>query len=152
MITYIPKYFTLDELMRSTTAAAHGISNVPGPQETKNIYSLIENVLDPVREMWGGPITVSSGYRCQRLNALVNGAKCSSHLKGQAADITVGGKDRNWQLYTQIKRSGIPFTKLIFEHNKNNVYWIHISYIKGSSLRKCFIYNPETKTYEPDKT
>ncbi len=152
MKNYTPKYFTFDEFTRSATASANGVGNIPGPQETSNIYSLIEHVLDPVRKMWGSPIIVSSGYRCPKLNALVNGARNSSHMTGQAADITVGGKVQNWQLYTKIKSSDVPFTKLIFERNKKNVYWIHISYIEGNSLRKCYIYDPKTKTYEIDKT
>jgi len=150
-MTYIPRYFTLDELTRSTTATANGIKNSPNIQETKNLLSLIENVLDPTREKWGRPITVSSGYRCKRVNELVGGAKQSSHMTGQAADITVGGKENNWRLYEQIRTSGLPFTKLIYEHNKSNIYWVHVSFIKGQPLNRCYIYHPETKVYELDK-
>jgi len=147
---YIPRYFSIDEMTRSTVGAANGIRNQPGVQETRNLYALIENILDPVRERWGKPITVSSGYRCAKLNTLVKGAKCSSHMTGQAADITVGGKENNWKLYELIRTSGLPFTKLIYEHNKNNIYWVHVSFIKGQPLRKCYIYHPETKVYELD--
>ena len=151
MSLYIPRYFTIDELTRSTTATAYGFKNQPNIQETKNLMLLIENVLDPTREKWGRPIAVTSGYRCKQLNTKVGGATASSHMTGQAADITAGGKDNNWKLYEQIRTSGLPFTKLIYEHNKSNIYWIHVSFIKGQPLRKCYIVHPETKIYELDR-
>lgn len=148
---YTPKYFTLDELTRSTTATRKGIRNNPGISEIQNIYALIQNTLDPLRELWGGPVTVTSGYRSRALNTAVGGTANSSHLRGEAADITVGGKDRNWELYQKIKASAIPFTKLIFETNKSGAYWLHISFVRQTpTLRKCYIYQLNTKTYKPD--
>lgn len=150
MSRYRPKYFSIEELTRSTTATRRGIKNEPGLKEISNMYDLIENTLDPIREKWGKAITVSSGYRCKRLNELVGGASASSHLTGQAADITVGGKDENRRLYDMIKSSGIPFTKLIYETNKNGAYWVHISFIKQNVLKRSYIYDLTRKSYIPD--
>lgn len=151
MSRYIPQYFTIDELTRSTTATKRGIRNIPGSREVENLMLLIEHVLDPIRRKWGGPITISSGYRCQKLNTLVGGSKTSSHMNGQAADMTVGGKDANWRLYTMLKESNIPFTKLIFEHNTSGIYWVHVSYVKDSKVHICYIYDPAHKVYQLDK-
>lgn len=52
-----------------------------------NVEALVRNVLDPVREAYGRPIVVNSGYRCDKHNAAVGGVKNSQHLVGQAADI-----------------------------------------------------------------
>ena len=81
------KYFTIDELLRSHVAQQYGIVNVPTPNALCNLRVLIEAVLDPVREAWGSPILVSSGYRCEELNRKVGGAKYSYHRLGMAADI-----------------------------------------------------------------
>lgn len=147
---YTPKYFSVDELTRSSKAVAQGIDNTPGASEKSNLLELIEHVLDPTRAAWGRPIQVNSGYRCRKLNQLVGGATTSSHMSGQAADITVGGKAECWKLYTMIKEKNIPYTKIIFERNIRNSYWVHISYVAGSKTHQSFIYDPGTRKYKLD--
>ena len=57
------------------------------PFAKENIEALVENVLDPLRERYGKPIVVNSGYRCPKHNKEVGGATNSQHMKGEAADI-----------------------------------------------------------------
>ena len=85
------KYFSIDEMVRSATAKKYGIDNRPSQDILNNLVLFIETVLDPIREDWGGPISVSSGYRCPELNAKVGGAKTSGHLYGYCADLQVKG-------------------------------------------------------------
>lgn len=118
------KYFTLKELTRSTTATAKGIDNTPTPEVEKNLTLLVENVLDPLREIYGKPITVNSGYRCPELNKAVGGSKTSDHVKGFAADITGGSKEENERLFNIIKRN-FHFKQLIDERDFS---WVHVSY------------------------
>ena len=94
------RYFTLDEFVRSATATAHGIANVPTAEAVKNLNTLVTCVLDPVRERWGSPIIVTSGYRCEELNRMVGGSKYSYHRLGMAADIRPknGYLDRLYEL------------------------------------------------------
>lgn len=118
------KYFTLKELTRSTTATAKGIDNTPTPEVEKNLTLLVENVLDPLREIYGKPITVNSGYRCPELNKAVGGSKTSDHVKGFAADITGGGKEENERIFNIIKHN-FHFKQLIDEKGFS---WVHVSY------------------------
>ena len=61
------------------------------PAEVRqNIEALVANVLDPLREAYGKPIYVNSGYRCEKHNKAVGGVPNSQHLLGQAADIRPG--------------------------------------------------------------
>ena len=76
------KYFTIKELCKSNTAIKYGIDNTPTPEVEQNLIALIENVLDPLREAWGSPIIINSGYRCPILNKAVGGSKTSSHMSG----------------------------------------------------------------------
>ena len=46
-------------------------------------------LLQAIREHFGKPITITSGYRTAAHNAAVGGAKSSQHLLGRAADIQV---------------------------------------------------------------
>ncbi len=48
-------------------------------------------LLQCIREHFGKPITITSGYRTAAHNAAVGGAKSSQHLLGRAADIQVQG-------------------------------------------------------------
>lgn len=118
------KYFTIAELCRSNTADRLGINNRCRQEHVTALTALVENVLDPLREWWGKPIIVSSGYRCPELNAAVKGSKTSQHMAGEAADIDTGDRQQNKLLFEYIKKN-MPFDQLIWEHGGD---WVHVSY------------------------
>lgn len=126
------KYFTIDELCASDTARRKGIDNTPNADARLRMQILIEQLLDPIRAAWGGPITVNSGYRSPELNKKVGGVSNSQHLKGEAADITVGSQEANKQLFdliVELQKAGkIAFDQLIDE---SNYAWVHVSYRAG---------------------
>ena len=127
------KYFSISELTSSATALREGIDNSPTESAYHLLHVLVEQLLDPIREAWGEPIVVSSGYRCPELNALVGGAQHSHHLLGCAADLIAGNRDDHRRLFhmiVQMQQSGkIRFTQLIAE---DNYRWIHISYVPSN--------------------
>ena len=126
------KYFTITELTSSATALREGIDNRPNKCAYHLLHVLVDLLLDPIREAWGEPIVVSSGYRCKQLNALVGGAKYSHHILGCAADIIAGNRADHRKLFKMIQKmqqeGRIKFTQLILEGNGR---WIHISYVPG---------------------
>ena len=69
-------------------------------------------MLDPLREWYGKPITVNSGYRCPELNVAVKGSKTSQHMKGEAADIDTGDRQQNKLLFEYIRKN-LPYDQLI---------------------------------------
>lgn len=126
------KYFTIEEMTKSSTATAKHIDNTPNQTAIDNLTKLIEIVLDPLREWYGKPIRVNSGYRCKVLNEAVGSkAKNSQHLYGEATDITAGSKAENEKLFNYIK-DNLPFDQLI---NESDFSWVHVSYREGR-LRK----------------
>lgn len=129
------KHFTTAEFIRSKTADEHGIDNRCRMEHLKNIQALVDNVLDPVREQYGKPIHVTSGFRCPQLNKLVGGVHTSDHLKGRAADIvgTPNTKEENRKLFRLILNAGVEFDQLIEEHNYT---WIHVSYREGENRKQ----------------
>ena len=74
--------FTIQELTASATVAAKKINNDPTPEAAENLKQLVNNVLDPLRDAYGKPIRVNSGYRSPALNAAVKGSKTSQHMNG----------------------------------------------------------------------
>lgn len=125
--------FTIQELTTSMTATAKKINNDPTPEISENLKQLINNVLDPLRDAYGKPIRVDSGYRSPALNAAVKGSKTSQHVKGQAADITGGNKDENKKLFELAQELNLPYCQLIDEKNFS---WVHISYDKNNVKRQ----------------
>ena len=126
------KYFTIKELSHSDTAIARGIDNYPTAEAIHNLIKLVENILDPLREKYGKPIPVSSGYRSAILNQSVNGATASQHRLGEAADITVGSKEENRKLF-EIIRQELPFDQLIDEKDFS---WVHVSFREGRNRKQ----------------
>lgn len=127
------KYFTLEELTRSAVATARGIPNVPGENEREALEVLTLALLDPLREIWGKPIYVNSGYRSPELNKAVGGVANSQHMKGQAADITTCNTASNRKLFALIRDGGFDFDQLIDEADGT---WIHVSYVSPTENRR----------------
>lgn len=119
------KYFTIKELCKSSTAVQKKIDNSPNSEIINNLENLVKYVLDPLREQYGKPIHVNSGYRCDALNKAVGGSKTSQHRYGLAADITAGSKFENRRLFILAQKLNLPFDQLIDEKGYS---WIHISY------------------------
>lgn len=121
------KYFTIKELISSSTATQHNINNTPTKEIEENLKALVDNILDPLREAYGKPIIVTSGYRCEKLNTLLKGSKTSQHRFGQATDIkTVSDTPtENKKLFDLVQKLNLPFDQLIDEYNFN---WVHVSY------------------------
>ena len=138
------KYFSVSELCASATALREGIDNRPSKCAYHLLHVLVDQLLDPIREAWGEPIVVSSGYRCPELNTLVGGAKNSHHLLGCAADIIAGNKAdhrRLFNLIQQMQQQGqIRFTQLIAEKDYR---WLHISYVPGMLRNQVIDVNAE---------
>ena len=97
------KYFTLSELTHSDTAVSLGIDNTIPKECVAKIEHLVHCVLDPLREHWGSPIYITSGYRCPELNEEVGGVEGSYHMDGCAADITATDPTRNVELMSLIR-------------------------------------------------
>lgn len=87
------KYFTQKEFWCKCAQCQKGDAELgipPGGMMggvAENVKALVENVLDPAREWFGGPIRVNSGYRCPKHNLAVGGVRGSQHLRGEAADV-----------------------------------------------------------------
>ena len=129
MAVQITKHFTLEELCASATAKARGIQNKPNAQQIISLVYLAAYVLEPLREAMHEPIPISSGFRCEQLNRAVGGVSNSQHMRGQAADLCIGGdmkKGRKWFDYI---KTHLNFDQLIWEHSSNGTYWVHVSFV-----------------------
>lgn len=135
-------YFTLAEFERSGTATEQKIDNrVNDPAVLLNLDTLCRECLNPLREHYGMPIYVSSGYRCPQLNKAVRGVYNSQHMVGEAADILPWNYLGDSQMTKLILKEwaewiqrNLVFDQLLLEHRGTN-YWLHISYRRGGGNR-----------------
>ena len=141
----LTEHFTLEEFERSGTAARLHIDNRVPEALVPNIRHLCEEALEPLREHFGEPVFISSGYRSPELNKAVGGVQNSQHMRGEAADIcpVINGrpdstspearkKMREWAEWIM---DNLHFDQLLREHSGDS-YWIHVSLKRGGENRQ----------------
>jgi len=126
----LSEHFTLEELTSSATARRYNIPNNPTPEVVEKLRSLCLKVLEPLRQRYGKPVIVSSGYRSVNLNIKVGGVSTSQHIYGEAADIrsVSDSKEDNKEIFDILKQmirdEEICVGQLINEYDYN---WVHVS-------------------------
>jgi hypothetical protein len=128
---------SLSEMIRSESAKRNGISNQPTAEHIENMKVLAQHIFQPIREHFGKPIHVSSGYRSKDLNKAIGGSQTSQHSRGQAIDIDMDGSEiSNRDVFMFIK-DNLEFDQLIWEFGtKGNPDWVHVSYNTNGNQRK----------------
>jgi len=134
----LSKNLTLKEAIKSNTASRLGIENSPEDWEIHNLRAVAENVFQPVRDHFGVPIGVSSGYRSKALNKAIGGSKYSQHMIGEALDIDadIYGKVTNAEIFNYIKNN-LEWDQMIWEFGDDDEpNWVHVSYKEAGHNRK----------------
>ena len=120
---------TLDECLKSNTALRLGIDNSPTEEHKQNLKIVAEKIFQPIREHFGKPIYVSSGYRSEALNDAIGGSLSSQHCHGQALDLDQDNRNTgvtNKDVFDYIMMN-LEFDQLIYEFGDAiNPAWVHI--------------------------
>ena len=148
----LSKSFTLNELTKSQEALRLNIDNTPSEEHILNLKILCENILQPVRDFYGMPVSVSSGFRSAALCEVIGSSSKSQHIKGQAADFEVFGV-ANKELADWITNN-LEYDQCILEfwnENDPNSGWVHCSYsvngnrkqyLKAEKVNGKIVYSP----------
>ena len=136
----LSKYVSLAEVTRSDTAKRRGIDNSPTAEHQENLKVICEEVFDKVREYFGVPLFISSGYRSAALNKAIGGSATSDHNNGRALDLDQDGHGNgvtNMDVFKFIK-DNLEFDQLILEHRRadGDCDWVHVGYRKGANRKK----------------
>ena len=83
--------FSLKEVVRSSTAKKLGIDNTPNEEHLQNLQVVVNEIAQPLRDHFGKPVRINSGYRSPALNDAIGGSKKSQHSKGEALDLEIDG-------------------------------------------------------------
>ena len=138
----ISKHISYKEAVGSNYAKQKGIKNKPNEEQVENMKLLAEKVFEPLREWVGCPIRVNSMFRSLELNTALKGSKTSSHMKGEAMDITsmACGKENcksNLDMFHWIK-DNLEFDQLIWEFGKEPK-WLHVSFNKDKNRKQVLV-------------
>ena len=127
----LSEHFNLIEFERSSTATANHIDNSCPYQYIPVLQQLCKTILEPLRQHFGEPVIISSGYRCPTLNIRVGGVYASQHTLGEAADIVPPYNQRqtphSLHDWFEWLKDNTDFDQLILEHDSKGCYWIHVS-------------------------
>ena len=133
----ISKHISYKEAVGSNYAKQKGIKNKPNEEQVENMKLLAEQVFEPLREWVDAPIKVNSMFRSLELNTALKGSKTSSHMNGEAMDITSMGGKSNLEMFHWIK-DNLCFDQLIWEFGKEPK-WLHVSYNKDNNRKQVLV-------------
>ncbi len=139
MKTQISKNFTLEELCHSNTAIAKRIKNIPNETQIIHLKKLVVNLLQPLRDVWGEPMIINSGFRSEETNKAVGGVVNSQHKEGKAVDVIV---DNPRKLQQELINSDLEWDQSILYDDGKNCF-LHLSYNEGRN-RKQVLFSKGT--------
>ena len=133
-------YFNLKEFERSSVADKYNIDNTIPKELIPHIEELID-FLNPIREAWGKPIIVTSGYRCNELNKKVGGVSNSAHTIGYGVDLVSG----DFSVFSNFIKSyfqshpEVKFDQVIIERSGKS-QWIHIGLYNRDNKQRGMVF------------
>jgi putative chitinase len=134
----LSEHFNLKEFTKSETAIRKRIDNTPNAQHAQNLKNVCEKILEPVRNHFGKPVRINSGYRGPALNAAVGGSSKSQHCNGEAVDFEIDGLP-NPELAKWVSEN-CDFDQIILEFydpkEGPNSGWVHASYSAGKNRKQ----------------
>ena len=139
----ISKDFSYREFEVSEVADQKHICNVIVSFDVRDsIKALVDEVLQPLRDAWGKPLAVNSGFRCRELNEEVGGVPTSQHRKGEAADICPFGRNGKGdiKIVTELARLVVKL-KLPFDQMILYPSFVHFSHKLEGNQRGQILYN-----------
>jgi uncharacterized protein YcbK (DUF882 family) len=137
----LSQHFKLGEFTKSNHPEVYNIPSHVAIENMKRICGWLE----VLRDRYGLPIIINSGYRSPQLNKKVGGVSTSNHLTGCAVDIRCSGAEQAIEyaaiLIKYSKESQQNFDELFIEKNKYNCYWVHFAVRPKENRRKISFLN-----------
>ena len=131
----ITKDFSYREFEKTDVPGMQVKNTIASAQVRDSVKALVENVLQPLRDAWGKPLAINSGYRCPEVNAKVGGVPTSQHCFDDKTEIlTSDGWKTNETITTEdfvytynFRTAAIelkPINEIIRRHFSGELYHI----------------------------
>lgn len=138
----ISKNFAYKEFEKTDVPGMQVRNTITSAEVRDSIKALVDEVLQPLRDAWGEPLAINSGYRCPEVNKAVGGVPTSQHTKGEAADVCPFGRNGHGdievvrQLAQKAVELDLPFDQMILYPS-----FVHFSHKRGGAQRGQILYN-----------
>lgn len=138
----ISKNFDYKEFEKTDVPGMQVKNTIASVEVRDNIKALVDKVIQPLRDAWGKPLAINSGYRCPEVNKAVGGVPTSQHTKGEAADVCPflpnghGDIETVRQLAITARDLGLPFDQMILYPS-----FVHFSHKRNGVQRGQILYN-----------
>lgn len=138
----ISKNFSYAEFEKTDVPGMQVKNTITSVDVRDSIKELVDTVIQPLRDAWGKPLAINSGYRCPEVNQAVGGVPTSQHTKGEAADVCPFGRngsgnvDAIRQLAQKASELKLPFDQMILYPT-----FVHFSHKKNGTQRGQILYN-----------
>ena len=138
----LSEHFKLGEMTKSSSHPE--VYNIPSHEAIANLKRVC-SWLEVLRERYGKPIIINSGYRSPQLNKKIGGVPTSNHLTGCAADIRVANMEQLIRYAAIIleyaDESKQDFDELLIEKNRYGAIWLHFAVRPKNNRRKVAFVN-----------
>ena len=133
--------FTLEE-MAKTSYADLKEKNLKESVSCKASLVLVCQELQKLRGFLSRPVYITSGFRCQELNARVFSSTKSQHLVGEAADFVAEGyqDSKGIEYIFWWCANNLNYRQLILEKPANRKPWIHLGIYNGDGKKERLVY------------
>lgn len=138
----VSKNFDYKEFEKTDVPEMQVKNTIASVEVRDNIKALVDRVIQPLRDAWGKPLAINSGYRCPEVNKAVGGVPTSQHVLGEAADVCPFGRNGHGdievvrQLAITARDLGLPFDQMILYPS-----FVHLSHRRNGAQRGQILYN-----------
>lgn len=138
----ISKNFDYKEFEKTDVPGMQVRNTITSTKVRDSVKALVDEVLQPLRDAWGEPLAINSGYRCPEVNKAVGGVPTSQHTKGEAADVCPFGRNGHGDIETvrQLAQKAVeldlPFDQMILYPS-----FVHFSHKLKGEQRRQILYN-----------
>ena len=140
--SHLSPHFSLGEMTKSSSHPE--VYNIPSHEAIANLKRVC-SWLEVLRERYGKPIIINSGYRSPQLNKKIGGVPTSNHLTGYAVDIRVENMEQLIRyaaiLLDYADESKQDFDELLIEKNRYGAIWLHFAVRPKNNRRKVAFVN-----------
>lgn len=137
----ISKNFSYREFEETDVPGMRMKNTITSVEVRDSVKALVDTVIQPLRDAWGAPLAINSGYRCPEVNAAVGGVPTSQHTKGEAADVCPFGRNGHGDIevvknLARLARDlGLPFDQMILYPS-----FVHFSHKLHGGQRGQILY------------
>jgi len=145
----ISRDFSYREFEKTDVRGMQTQNTIISTEVRDSVKALVEDVLQPLRDAWGKPLAINSGFRCPEVNRAVGGVPTSQHTKGEAADVCPFGRNGHGDIEL-VRRLAITARDLKLPFDQMILYpsFVHFSHRLHGEQRGQILY---AKTYRGEE-